>query len=241
VEVGGFAVSAADDLTYIEDFVTVKQEVSGAGVEFDDDAVADFFDDQVDAGRKPEQFARVWCHTHPGSGVTPSSVDEETFERVFGECHWAVMMILGRNGETSARLRFNVGPGGQVALPVQVDYTKVFGGSSQAEWTEEYDRNVHKEVWAGGVNGNTTTVLRPSTGMVLLRQAGGQDRTRDLYHRFDSRYPDSLDDLEDEDWDGRTDPYGAEVSTGLNDDVPDDPDRPEESCDPDIKVRPWEW
>ena len=27
------------------------------------------FDEQVDAGLKPEQFGRIWLHTHPGNAV----------------------------------------------------------------------------------------------------------------------------------------------------------------------------
>ena len=49
-----------------------------ASVSFDDEAVADLFDTQVDAGRKPEQFARVWLHSHPGDSPRPSNTDEES-------------------------------------------------------------------------------------------------------------------------------------------------------------------
>ena len=38
--------------------------------------------------------------------------DEETFARVFGRTDWAVMFILARQGQSYARLRFHVGPGG---------------------------------------------------------------------------------------------------------------------------------
>ncbi|MHC4158410.1 MAG: hypothetical protein ACYSSO_04945, partial [Planctomycetota bacterium] len=93
-EVGGFGITEADDLLYVTDFVTVKQEVTAVSVKFDDDSVADFFDSQVDLGRKPEQFARHWLHTHPGSFAEPSAIDEETFKRVFWACQWAVMFIL---------------------------------------------------------------------------------------------------------------------------------------------------
>lgn len=65
-EIGGFGVTRADDLLVVEEFLTVKQETSAGSVVFDDAAVADFFDAQVDAGRRPEQFARVWLHSHPG-------------------------------------------------------------------------------------------------------------------------------------------------------------------------------
>lgn len=57
-EVGGFGVTEPDDLLFVKEFVTVKQEVTGITVKFDDTAVADFFDSQVDLGKKPEQFAK---------------------------------------------------------------------------------------------------------------------------------------------------------------------------------------
>ena len=98
-EIGGFAVTEPNDLLRVVDFVTVKQDVTVASVAFDDNAVADFFDAQVDAGRKPDQFARIWAHTHPGNSPEPSHTDEETFHRVFGHCEWAVMFILAQNGK----------------------------------------------------------------------------------------------------------------------------------------------
>ncbi len=141
-EIGGFGISAANDLLLMEDFVTVKQDVTIASVSFDDDAVADFFDTQVDAGRKPEQFARVWLHSHPGDSPKPSSIDEETFHRVFGRCQWAVMFIVARGGKSYARLRFSVGPGGQVVIPVEVDYSQPFGPSDNDAWEAEYKANI---------------------------------------------------------------------------------------------------
>jgi len=108
-EIGGFGVTSAEDLLQVEEFVTVKQKASMASVNFDDESVADYFDEQIDKGRKPEQFGRLWLHTHPGCDPTLSSVDEETFARVFGKCEWAVMCVLDRGGKTFARLRFNTG------------------------------------------------------------------------------------------------------------------------------------
>jgi len=60
-EVGGFGITESDDLLFVTDFQIVKQKVTGVSVSFDDNAVADFFDRQVDIGKKPEQFARIWC------------------------------------------------------------------------------------------------------------------------------------------------------------------------------------
>ena len=144
-EIGGFAITREHDLLYVEEFMTVKQNVSMVSVAFEDEAVADFFDSQVDVGRKPEQFGRIWLHTHPGNSPEPSATDEETFSRVFGRCQWAVMFILARNGKVSARLRFSVGPGGQLLIPVEVDYSEPFGPSNQEAWEKEYQANINPE------------------------------------------------------------------------------------------------
>jgi hypothetical protein len=141
-EIGGFAVSDPADPLYIIEFVTVKQDADWVSVKFDDTAVADFFDGQVDLGRRPEQFARAWCHTHPGDSPTPSGTDEETFARVFGSSDWAIMFVLARTGKTYARLRFNVGPGGHGEIPVEVDWSRPFTGTDHAAWLAEYEANI---------------------------------------------------------------------------------------------------
>lgn len=122
------------------------QSTSCVSVVFDDQSVADYFEQQVDLGYKPEQFARVWLHTHPGDCPYPSGTDEETFSRVFGNCDWAVMFILARGGQTYCRLRFNTGPCVQVELPVEVEYSRPFTGSDQKAWAVEFDLNIHPEV-----------------------------------------------------------------------------------------------
>ena len=122
-EVAAFGLSAEDDLLRVEDLIVLKQMASAATVAFDDTAVAELFDGMADAGVPPRRFARIWLHTHPGASVTPSSVDEETFARVFGHCDWALMGILGKTGRVSARLRFGAGPGGALEIPCEVDWS----------------------------------------------------------------------------------------------------------------------
>ena len=150
-EVGGFAVTSPSDLLKVEDFITVKQDVTVASVSFDDQAVADFFETQVDTGRKPEQFGRIWLHTHPGDSPVPSCTDEETFARVFGSCQWAMMFVLARGGKSYARLRFNVGPGGSIIIPVDVDFVTPFGPSQQEAWEAEYKANINAMAWTWGL------------------------------------------------------------------------------------------
>lgn len=144
-EVGGFGISDPEDLLYVQDVSLIPQTTTSVSVCFDDEAVADFFDAQVDAGRRPEQFARLWIHSHPGQSAEPSGTDLATFVRVFGGSDWAVMMIIARGGATTARLRFNVGPGGQLALPVAVDYSRPFTGSNESAWQAEVEACVHPQ------------------------------------------------------------------------------------------------
>jgi hypothetical protein len=141
-EVGGFGITSPTDLLLVEEIQLVRQRCSPVYVSFEDEAVADFFDQQVDRGLKPEQFARIWVHTHPASCPLPSNTDEETFQRVFGRSDWAVMFILAEEGQTYARLEFFLGPGGHVQLPVSVDYSLPFPASDWSAWQEEYQANV---------------------------------------------------------------------------------------------------
>jgi hypothetical protein len=147
-EIGGFGISAADDPLYIEQFVTVMQGVTAASVEFADSAVADYFDGCVDQGLAPSRFARVWCHTHPGSSAEPSTTDKQTFARVFGNCDWAVMFILARSGRSYARLWHSAGPGANAPVPVSVDWPAWPHlmedlGALRNEWQQEFQSNIH--------------------------------------------------------------------------------------------------
>jgi hypothetical protein len=146
-EVGGFGITAADDPLLVEDVKLVQQLATCVSVAFDDQAVAEFFDQQVDAGRKPSQFGRIWVHTHPGDMSRPSVTDDETFNRVFGRTEWAVMFILAQGGQTFARLRYHVGPGGDLDLPVAVEYGLPFSASDHSAWQAEYLACVQPADW----------------------------------------------------------------------------------------------
>ena len=71
--------------------------------------------------------------------------DEETFDRVFGRSDWAMMFILACEGQSFARLRFNVGPRAEMEIPVGVDYLRPFAGCDLAAWEQEYLANVHSQ------------------------------------------------------------------------------------------------
>ena len=200
-EIGGFGVSrTTDDLLYVEDFVTVRQRVSCVTVEFDDTAVADYFDAMVDDGKVPAQFARIWVHTHPGSSAQPSGTDEETFERAFGRCDWSIMFILSRTGQTYARLRFAAGPKASLLLPVRVDWAAWantvadLGGERLGElaeaWMDEYGQNIRPLFEMPMRRANTRSTHPLLAADVLLPNEG--------HRMFDER--DRIDDPDAEWW-----------------------------------------
>ena len=147
-EVAGFAVSDPDDLMLIVDFQTVKAECSAAYVEFDDDALADYSLSGVEQGMRPEQYFRIWIHTHPGSSPNPSSTDETTFRECLGPMDWAIMFIVDRSHNCYCRLRFNAGPGYSTEIGVCVDWSCHAPTGTVEEWEEEYQRNCIKKVYS---------------------------------------------------------------------------------------------
>jgi hypothetical protein len=140
-EVGGFGI-CPNELLLVEDIQLVDQTCTCTTVKFHDDAVANFFDEKVDTGLQPEQFARIWIHTHPGDCAQPSLTDEDTFDRVFRRANWAVMFILACGGDSFARLRFNEGPRADILLPASVDFNCAFSQSDFDVWEAEYEQSV---------------------------------------------------------------------------------------------------
>lgn len=152
-EIGGFGITSKDNPLLVEDFITVKQTTSMTSIEFDDEAVADFFDNQVDLEKQPEQFARIWLHTHPSGCSTSSGKDEETFYRAFGSCDWAIMFILPQNTSTPyAQLQFNTGPKVRISLKTEIDYSIPFLGTDVKAWEKEYNENISEQTYIASEN-----------------------------------------------------------------------------------------
>jgi len=57
------------------------------------------------------------------------------------------MFIVAQDNKTYAKLSFNVGPGGQVLIPAEIDYAHDFGPSEQQAWDAEYEANVKATNW----------------------------------------------------------------------------------------------
>jgi proteasome lid subunit RPN8/RPN11 len=128
--------------------VLLPQEVSSASVEFSEEGIANFYEDCIDEGLTPDQYSRIWIHTHPSGIYTPSGVDEKTFEEIFGKCDWAVMYILTKDNHEYCALQYNKTPKHRVELKEsKVDYSIPFPASNLEEWEKEYKENVKKKVY----------------------------------------------------------------------------------------------
>lgn len=93
-EVGAMAITYPEDPMRIKDFCFLPQECSACYTEFDKEAQSNWCEDQMEAGLNPDNFLRIWAHTHPGQSATPSSTDWETFEEAMSEMPWGLMLIL---------------------------------------------------------------------------------------------------------------------------------------------------
>lgn len=160
-EVGGFGLAAdPNDPLYITDLLMPKQKCTAATVAFDDDSVADLFEDQLAAGFHHPQFARIWWHTHPGSSPHPSNVDETTFREIFGRGTWAVMFILAKGGATYCRLTFFPQPGfpgHTMEIPVEYETEP---NVIPKEWEDLYVATVETE--RGSWPSTRTTTYQPA-------------------------------------------------------------------------------
>jgi hypothetical protein len=153
-EVGAFGVSSINDPTYIRFLALPKQEVGAASVEFDEDDLPNYMDDMLDEGFQPCECFRIWIHTHPQMGPSPSGTDVSTFREAFGTPSWAIMCIYGKDDQFHAELRHSTGPNTPIALPspmdVVIDYAGEFEGVSKEdaeEWEQEYVKNVRKRTY----------------------------------------------------------------------------------------------
>jgi len=113
-----------------------------ASVDFSDEGIAEFTMDMVERRLHPKQFLRVWIHTHPNMSARPSSVDEETFARVFEHSDWAVMAIVSKSGSEYCRLQMNATLRRNEEIDMDVDYSEGFKGTDHEAWKEEYDDKV---------------------------------------------------------------------------------------------------
>jgi len=173
-EVGGFFLFDSPYSFRVVDLLMCKQTCNSAHVEFDDMGLALMLEDLVFEKKIDQRcWKGMWWHTHPGDSAQPSGTDEQTFREKFGELELAMMFILARGGQTTCRLRANVGPGLAHELDVRMDYSKPFPGSAEDAWLQEYDTHVVKPSYT---HYQSNTVGNYSPACTHQRQVIGDDK-----------------------------------------------------------------
>jgi hypothetical protein len=79
------------------------------------------------------------------------------------------MFVLAQDNKTYARLRFNVGPGGEVLIPVEINYNCDFEASDKNLWDAEYQANIKAGDWLGeyGKKDQTRSIENDVTSYAL--------------------------------------------------------------------------
>lgn len=196
VEVAGYGESAEDDLATIIDFHMVEQDNAPATVSLRGDGIAGHLEGMFERGVPPERCGRIWIHTHPSNGVTPSSTDEKTFEELYDAAPWSVMLIVGTEGATSCRLKVMKPFPYIVECQTGLTWDYDFAGSDREDWAEEYERCVNKQkttVYTGKYT-SAPRYLPPYPGK---EESQRQYSHRDDYFRaydWDARYSIDSDD-----------------------------------------------
>ncbi|UCG02556.1 MAG: Mov34/MPN/PAD-1 family protein [Candidatus Heimdallarchaeota archaeon] len=152
-EVAGFCVTGTEDALLVTDFILIKQNCTQVSFDLDKEDIAEYQERMVDNGLEVWQFARILAHTHPGNSPQPSRTDEENFKNVFTRPSWAIMFIIAEDKSTYCKLKISVGPGVQVILKTQVDFTQQFAASDFPEWEKEYNEKVIKDtIWQDDID-----------------------------------------------------------------------------------------
>lgn len=165
-EIGCYGLSDPDDPLRITDVLMVDQECTSVFAEMDGESLAKLMDEMYEKGIKPERFTRTWIHTHPGNSANPSSVDEQTFEKNYGDAPWAIMAILARGGDFYARLRLKSGAF-DISTPLSYAVEPAVY-NQEKQWEELYNKHVteKKYQYSGTWNGVAQGVGLARSGVV---------------------------------------------------------------------------
>lgn len=145
-EISGWLISSSqDNLFECNDFITTKQTVTAASIEFDDEDLARFSFEMIQKGILPCMCQKIWLHTHPGNSCQPSGTDETTFEEMLSKIangDFLIMMIVAMNDETYIRLSVKTEFGIFSKMMTHEVVYELNNG-----WDEEFKQNILKRTY----------------------------------------------------------------------------------------------
>jgi len=157
-EIGGFGLANADDYLLIEDIIIPKQTASMASVSFDKQHLAalamELADPDGEFKFNLNQCLRIWLHTHPGMGTSPSPQDIKTFTEPdhLGSTSWGIMVILSDVEEPHCQYRVKDPSGNNCFFDLPVDMTvgvdfPAVDDDTREGWKQEIIENVEQEIY----------------------------------------------------------------------------------------------
>lgn len=130
-EVSGYGILNNDKI--IVDFEVLTQTSNGTYTEHEGLEIAKMLKKYKDKGYEPWQVSRVWIHTHPGMGVTPSIQDNKTFD-TFKDNDWAAMIICNGTMYSSHIYHRDLNN-------IYVDDIEIIT-EKESKWDKEYEEKV---------------------------------------------------------------------------------------------------
>lgn len=157
-EIGCFGVAETPDPLLLTDIFLPVQECTMSTVDLDGQSLLKYRARCRAVGLDEKHSFRVWIHTHPKMSAKPSSVDETTYNLLFANADWGIMLIVSKSGEEYARVRYGGdGPQADAELDIAIDYSTPFPASDHATWDRIYAATVTKKVYVTKPNSTQTT------------------------------------------------------------------------------------
>lgn len=169
-EVAAYATTKTNDPLFITDFRLIKQQCSFVTFDIDTEDLARDMEQTLDDGLCPWQTHNILCHSHPSNSPDPSDIDEKNFAKAFSHPDWAIMLIIAKDNSMYCRLKFNVGPGVEKLLDVEIDFNQNFSASNHSEWEEEYKSKVSQSKLSYPLSNSTQNVPLLDTELPLWQE-----------------------------------------------------------------------
>lgn len=187
-EIGGYGITPSEDPMLVTDFKLIKQVCTDIHVELDEEDSAKYVEEMDDLGLMPWMTSIIWAHTHPGNCAKPSFGDEANFTKNFSHSNYAIFYILAKGGDDYCRIQYNVGPGGSMEIPVEIDYRYSFPGSDFEKWKKEYDEKVTEKK----ITFDLSNYKKVAKGLLYSGEKN------DLGYMYGNDIPQIMDNMDDE-------------------------------------------
>lgn len=193
-EVGGVGLCKVEDGAIVVDHAyLVPQKVSGAKVEFDDNAMLIAMEKAIELDRN-EDLRFSW-HSHGDLPVSWSHIDEDGIDSYLTQAPWLASMVVNRDGDRTARIDINGVPlVGRVKFEkVGVEVSRVLDPDSRASREIVENVTIQREKrhlgWHPGSRRNGRTAPRT----IIERVSGGNLPARGIHDLTTSEFEDAFD------------------------------------------------